>query len=265
MKLAYFSPFSPQRSGISAYSEELLPYLAVGAEIDLFVDGFKPAHKPLRHAHRWFNYQDTPAVLQRLRDYDAVLYHMGNDHRYHAGIYQTACAFPGIVVLHDYDLHTFFKGLANTSQNMRLYHDEVAACADVAPPPAAKTTQPSAARNATQPAALRASLNCRVARNAEALIVPCEESRARLSQIAPAVPSAQINHHAQAIEQSAQAYLDFIREVIEQRARRRFVRRVSTELAHLDPKQTNDIFLRGVAAEIAQLAPAKIFAAQDIL
>ena len=28
MKLAYFSPLGPQRSGISDYSEELLPYLA---------------------------------------------------------------------------------------------------------------------------------------------------------------------------------------------------------------------------------------------
>ncbi len=262
MKLAYFSPLSPQRSGISVYSEALLPHLAVGAEIDLFVDGFKPAHKPLRQAHRWFDYQNTPAVLQRLRDYDAVLYHMGNDHRYHAGIYQTACAFPGIVVLHDYDLHTFFRGLANASRNMHLYHDELAACADATPHTAA---EPTAALNATQPDALQPPLNCRIARNAEALIVPSAWSRARLARIAPAVPSAHINQPELAIEQCATAYLDFIREVIEQRARRRFVRRVATELAHLDPLQTNDLFLRGVATEIAQLTPAKIFATKDIL
>jgi len=34
MKLAYFSPLRPQRSGISDYSEELLPYLARAADIN---------------------------------------------------------------------------------------------------------------------------------------------------------------------------------------------------------------------------------------
>ena len=47
MKLAYFSPLGPQRSGISDYSEELLPHLAAGAEITLFVDGFHPLNREL--------------------------------------------------------------------------------------------------------------------------------------------------------------------------------------------------------------------------
>jgi glycosyltransferase involved in cell wall biosynthesis len=62
-----------------------------------------------------------------------------------------------------------------------------------------------------------------------------------------------------AIEKSAKSYLDFIRTVINQRERRRFIRRVSMELAHLQAAQSNEIFLRGVASEIAQLTPAKIF------
>ncbi len=47
MKLAYFSPLGPQHSGISDYSEELLPYLAAEAEITLFVDGFQPMDRSL--------------------------------------------------------------------------------------------------------------------------------------------------------------------------------------------------------------------------
>ena len=47
MNLAYFSPLGPQRSGIADYSEELLPYLAEGADITLFVDGFKPTNRDL--------------------------------------------------------------------------------------------------------------------------------------------------------------------------------------------------------------------------
>lgn len=266
MKLAYFSPLRPQPSAVSDYSAALLPQLATGAEIDLFVDGFTPSSAALRAAHRWFDYQKTPAVLHRLREYDAILYHMGNDHRYHAGIYQTACAFPGIVLLHDYDLHDFFYGLARANHNLPLYYDEIAACADPAAPPAA---------------ALRSSLNCRIARNAEALIVHSAWSRTRLSRIAPAVPIAHINHPApqqlnndhefalasfeqptpqHSIEQHAKEILDFIRYVLAQRIRRHFVRKISAELAQLDPAQTNDAFLRRVAAEIAQLTPAEIFA-----
>ena len=49
MRLAYFSPFSPQRSGIADYSEELLPHLAAqGAQCDLFVDGFEPTNAEMR-------------------------------------------------------------------------------------------------------------------------------------------------------------------------------------------------------------------------
>ena len=38
------SPLGPQRSGIADYSEELLPHLAAaGADVTLFVDGFRPS------------------------------------------------------------------------------------------------------------------------------------------------------------------------------------------------------------------------------
>jgi len=195
MKIAYFSPLNPQRSGISDYSEELLPHLAGRAEIDLFVDGFRPLNKSLGAAHRCFDYQNAPENLTRLPDYDAIIYHMGNDHRYHAGIYRTARAFPGIIVLHDYALQTFFWGLANADKNMRLYLDELDACSDAALHPTEAAARRPGRINAAQSEPLRFPLNCRIARNAEALIVHSEWSRARLSVIAPAVPIAHINHH----------------------------------------------------------------------
>ena len=38
MRLAWFTPYSPVRSGISAYSAELLPLIAGSHEVDAFVD-----------------------------------------------------------------------------------------------------------------------------------------------------------------------------------------------------------------------------------
>ena len=38
MRLAYFSPLPPSKSGIADYSVELLPWLSLGAEISVFVE-----------------------------------------------------------------------------------------------------------------------------------------------------------------------------------------------------------------------------------
>lgn len=47
-RIAYCSPVNPAPSGISDYSEELLPYLAQYAEITLFVaDGLRPTNPQL--------------------------------------------------------------------------------------------------------------------------------------------------------------------------------------------------------------------------
>ena len=42
MKIAYFSPLNPIKSGISDYSEDLLIYLMEKADIDIYVSGFYP-------------------------------------------------------------------------------------------------------------------------------------------------------------------------------------------------------------------------------
>src|SRR5215471_14537101 len=128
MKLAYFSPLSPQRSGISDYSEELLPYLAEAAEITLFVDGFQPANPEVVSRFEICDYRKRPALLKRLKSFDAIVYHMGNDHRYHTGIYETMLKHPGILVLHDFALQEFFFNLGHTRRDLRLYLEEVAVC-----------------------------------------------------------------------------------------------------------------------------------------
>lgn len=192
MRLAYFSPLNPQRSGISDYSEELLPHLAAGAEIDLFVDGFAPSNASVRERFRCFDYRADHALLERLRDYDAVVYHVGNDHRYHAGIYDAARAFPGVIVLHDFALQTFFLGLARERGDANVYLDELGACHGArARAEAAKSLATGAAPSFyAQPLAF--PLNCRLAREAEGIIVHSEWSRARLAAIAPATPASRV-------------------------------------------------------------------------
>src|SRR5205823_8200025 len=98
MKLAYFSPLGPQRSGISDYSEELLPHLAESAEITLFADGFQPTSQALNSNFEIRDYRRQHSHLQGLDRFGAVVYHMGNDHRYHSGIFEAMQKRSGIVV-----------------------------------------------------------------------------------------------------------------------------------------------------------------------
>ncbi len=192
MKLAYFSPLNPQPSGISDYSEELLPYLAADAEITLFVDGFQPSNPEIRARFTRHDYRRDRAVLQTLGDFDAVVYHMGNDHRYHAGMLEVAREHPGIVVFHDFALQDFFLGLAQARGRIEVYLEEVAACHGY---DATREAAEALQRGSTTPLLARPTrfpLNLRLARAAEAIIVHSEWSRARFANLAPAVPVAHI-------------------------------------------------------------------------
>jgi len=82
-RLAWFSPLPPVRSGISAYSAELLPLLAAHHQIDVFVDvpwpGSAGPPQPLgdqgsvsiRSAHDF-------VWMARKAPYDLIIYQLGN-------------------------------------------------------------------------------------------------------------------------------------------------------------------------------------------
>ena len=192
MHLAYFSPLGPQRSGISDYSEELLPHLAAGAEITLFVDGFHPSNRELSSRFEVCDYQRQRSALRNLDQFDAVVYHLGNDHRYHAGMLEAMQQRHGVVVFHDFALQEFFLGLARERGDLRLYLDEVEFCHG----PAARAEAEEILARGGQPAILARPvdfpLNRRIANSAAGLIVHSEWSYTRLAAIAPGVPIARI-------------------------------------------------------------------------
>src|SRR4051794_15862936 len=195
MKLAYFSPLSPKRSGISDYSEELLPYLAAGAGITLFVDGFQPTNNDVISRFEVCDYRQQPESLQRLSSFDAILYHMGNDHRYHTGIFETMLKYPGILVLHDFALPDFFFSLAQTRKDLRLYLDEVGWCYGETVKRAASDALAAGATPRIAANPVRFPLNDRIVRAARGVIVHSNWSRQRLASIAPGALVEIIPHH----------------------------------------------------------------------
>lgn len=109
MKLAYFSPLPPARSGIADYSAMLLEELRGLAEIETFAGEGKA-----------FN----PAGL--------ALYQLGNNAD-HIEAYETALQHPGVVVLHEANLHHLIADLTIRRGDWDAY---VAACAYDAGEPA---------------------------------------------------------------------------------------------------------------------------------
>jgi 2-polyprenyl-3-methyl-5-hydroxy-6-metoxy-1,4-benzoquinol methylase/glycosyltransferase involved in cell wall biosynthesis len=192
MNLAYFSPLGPQRSGISDYSEELLPHLAEAADITLFVDGFQPYNPELTSRFPILDYRRQRSHLRQLDQFDAVVYHMGNDHRYHSGIFEAMKQRNGIVVFHDFALQEFFIGLARERNDLRLYLDEVEYCHGKQ----ARNEAAESLDRGSLPAILNRPidfpLNHRLAQTAEGIIVHSEWSRSRFEEIAPGVPLTRI-------------------------------------------------------------------------
>ena len=80
MKIGYFAPPAPARTGVADYAAALLPYLR----------RFSPVEPGARHA-------------------DIRLYHLGNN-QLHREIYREALERPGVGVLHDAVLQHFFLG-----------------------------------------------------------------------------------------------------------------------------------------------------------
>ena len=105
MRIAWFSPLPPNRSGIAAYSADLLPRLAPH-DIEAFVDdsaGQRAAGPAAVDGATVRSAHDFP-WRHALQPYDAVVYHVGNDicHDY---MWPYLVRYPGLVVLHDGQLH----------------------------------------------------------------------------------------------------------------------------------------------------------------
>ncbi|HBY62536.1 MAG TPA: hypothetical protein DEH78_22160, partial [Solibacterales bacterium] len=103
MRIAVFSPLPPAKSGIADYTAALLEPLGAMAEVEVF-DAAPPDFEASR--------------------YDALLYQLGNN-AFHAGAYEAALRHPGIVVLHEANLHHLIADLTIKRGDWDRYLREV--------------------------------------------------------------------------------------------------------------------------------------------
>ena len=102
-RLAWFTPLPPTKSGIAQYNWELLPALASSHQLDLFVDGHPSRFASPDASMRVFDAHDF--IWKNKREpYDLVVYQLGNA-PCHDYMWAYAVRYPGVVVLHDGQLH----------------------------------------------------------------------------------------------------------------------------------------------------------------
>ena len=102
MRIAFFSPLPPARSGIADYSEALLAQLNSMASVETF----------------------TEASAFDSSAYDVSIYQLGNN-PYHTFAYEAAMRHPGVVVLHEANLHHLVADLTIKRGDWDAYLREV--------------------------------------------------------------------------------------------------------------------------------------------
>src|ERR1039457_4260000 len=96
MRVAYFSPLPPARSGIADYSEALIESLKPLVDLEVF-SAVGQASRPVQTGR-----EACPT--------DIALYHVGNN-AWHDFVYETALRHPGVVVMHESNLHHLIADL----------------------------------------------------------------------------------------------------------------------------------------------------------
>ncbi|WP_414584197.1 glycosyltransferase [Scytonema sp. PCC 10023] len=102
-KIAYVSPWPPQRTGIANYSYEIVRYLKEYVDITLYVENTKECSDDTFE----LSVKSLSTLPKDIGKYDCIVYHIGNNSKFHKAIYQIAWQHPGIVVLHEFNIHPF--------------------------------------------------------------------------------------------------------------------------------------------------------------
>ena len=100
--MAFFSPLPPSKSGIADYSEALAAEISKRVQLSLFTG-----------ARESF---DASA-------FDVALYHVGNN-PWHDFAYETALRHPGVVVMHEANLHHLIADITIRRGDWDAYLDE---------------------------------------------------------------------------------------------------------------------------------------------
>lgn len=160
MKVGFFSPLPPARTGVADYSAALLRQLKRLGDVQVNAE-----------------------------DAGVFLYHLGNNHL-HREIYNRALRQPGVVVLHDAVLHHFFLGTLSEPEYIREFTYNYGSWAEEQ----ARELWRTRARSGTDPRYFRYPMLRRIAEASKALVVHNPGAAEMVRRHAPATTIHEVPH-----------------------------------------------------------------------
>lgn len=118
MKLRWFSPLPPSRSGIADYTADVLPALGARCELEAWTDA-RTWDNRLNRSARIRSFSPDDLDFRTVNDVDCNIYNLGNNGLFHQGIWEVARQAPGLVILHDTRLHHLFGHIYRESTGDR--------------------------------------------------------------------------------------------------------------------------------------------------
>ena len=181
-----WSPLPPDASGVADYVEEQLATLNEALALTLVAENPAGVNEELRRRYRVIGpAQSDPSSLR--------VYHVGNSPA-HRAIYREALRVPGVVVLHEWNLHELLLGFAVTSHDfdgykrqMRREHGERGAVAALTMADALGGRHWSSVF----------PLNAEILERALAVVCLSGSTAARVATRIPGAPLLHLPHHAQ--------------------------------------------------------------------
>ena len=102
MRIAFFTPLNPVPTGISDYSEDLLPHLGKYCEIDVFTNDPGMTNETIAQQFHIYSHSQFK-VVRNERSYDALLFQIA-DSSHHVEAYEHLLEHGGLMVLHELNI-----------------------------------------------------------------------------------------------------------------------------------------------------------------
>ncbi|MBK5255238.1 MAG: hypothetical protein JJE39_04325, partial [Vicinamibacteria bacterium] len=117
LALEVWSPLPPQQSGVADFVHEQLAVLERTLDLTLVVEDESEVAADVRRRYRVVSEDQSDATKLRV-------YHIGNS-PLHGFIYREALRVPGVVVLHEWNLHELLLGFAVTANDFDPYRSQM--------------------------------------------------------------------------------------------------------------------------------------------
>lgn len=111
LRVGYVSPFPPMATGVAHYSNQLARELRDYADVHVFTHSKEDLEAVLKTRFQIFSLDEFPL---RYAKYDIVVYNLASRGDLFQPYFDLISRYPGVVILHDINLHKFFwKGMVS--------------------------------------------------------------------------------------------------------------------------------------------------------